>query len=70
MRAMSKSKKGGRADDRHQPHKMVRVPLDVYEAVAELAREDDRSATATIKRLLIEALRQKGRWPAAGTPPK
>ena len=58
------AKRGSRS--RYKPHKMVRVPLDVHRAAAELARRDERSATATIARLLKVALADRGLWPPRG----
>jgi len=56
------AKRGSR--QRYRPHKMVRVPLDTHAAAADLARRDERSTTATIARLLREALADRGQLPA------
>jgi hypothetical protein len=50
---------------RYAPHKLVRVPLQLHRAAAVLARREERSATATIARLLRVALADRGLWPAA-----
>jgi predicted DNA-binding protein len=40
-------------EDRHKPRKMVPVPLDLYEAIAELAKKNSRPVSWEI-RLAIE----------------
>jgi hypothetical protein len=57
------AKKKTTEPDRHRPHKMVRLDLDVHEAVAEVAAENDRAISREIRRLLIEQLKQLGKWP-------
>jgi len=51
---------------RYRPHRLVRVPLEVHAAAAELARRDERSATATVAPLLKVALADRGLWPPRG----
>ena len=63
---MAKKKSGEPSrQGKYKPHKMVRVPMDVYEQVVVLAQAEDRTATAMIKRLLVEALKSRG-VPGAG----
>lgn len=68
MAVMAKKKKPGNPGpkkDRHLPHKMVRVPLDVYEQFSKLADRNDRSISRELRRLMIEELKRQGLWPPA-----
>lgn len=44
MECMAKSTKG-RTKDRHGPHRMLRVPADLYEALEEVAKANERPVT-------------------------
>jgi hypothetical protein len=42
---------------------MVNVAGDVYEALCELARRNDRPITRQLRAILVEALKREGLWP-------
>jgi predicted DNA-binding protein len=58
-------KKKPRAD-RHLPFKQVRIPLNLYEKLRELANRNDRPVSREIKRALEAHLRANEESPPAG----
>lgn len=58
------------AADRHKPHKMVRVPLDVYEQLRLLAERRARLISHELRQVLIKELETEKLWPPATTPQK
>lgn len=69
MVSMAKKKTKGNSpkSDRHKPHKMVRVPVDVYEQFRKLATKRDREISRELRRLMIKELETEGLWPPSGS---
>lgn len=51
------SKKKTEAKDRHLPYKLVRIPVELYERLKELADRNDRPAARELRRALEAHLR-------------
>jgi predicted transcriptional regulator len=59
---MGKKDKKPAKSDRHLPHHMVRIPEDLYEAIADIATENDRPVSWEVRRALlshVEAYREQ-----------
>ena len=55
-------RKDARRGDRHTDRHMVAFRGDVYEAVSELARRENRPVSWQIRQIMIAALREAGLW--------
>jgi len=49
--------------DRHKPNRLVRVPERVAAAVEAIGLEDEIKLTQMVKMILIEYLKERGKWP-------
>jgi predicted DNA-binding protein len=65
MATMSKKKA---AQDRHSPHRLVRVPIDLYERLKALADRNDRPVSRELKRAIEGHLRSEGEMRDAASP--
>jgi hypothetical protein len=63
MLGMAKKKPKG---DAHRSPHLVRIPVDVFEAIRRLAEKNDRPITREIRQALIAWLEAKGEWPPKG----
>ncbi len=67
MMGMAKKKSGDEPQkDRHRPHRMVRLPVDVYEQLMKLAEQNDRAISRELRRIVIEELKRQSLWPPTG----
>jgi predicted DNA-binding protein len=54
---MSKSKSS--STDRHKPYKLVRIPMELYQRIKDLAERNDRPTSREVKRALEAHLRSQ-----------